>query len=90
MRDDARYLRRRKARQRRAAARHLQPIRGAAGRQLRSRNLHARRVVGVGQFARGLTRRPSRPGSRVATWVLPALPVVVLLVWVVARMARHL
>lgn len=90
MTDDARYLRRRAARRRRAAAQHLQPIRGAAGRRLRSRNLRARRVVGVGQFARGLTRPSTNPRSKVAAWVLPAVPVVVLVVWVVARLTRHL
>lgn len=86
---DAR-LRRRKARERKAAAQRLQPIRGAAGRRLRSRRLRSRRVVGVGQFARGLTRPASRPRGRVMTWVLSALPAVVLLVWVVARLTRHL
>ena len=90
MTGDARYLRRRSARRRRAAAQRLTPIRGAAGRRLRSRTLKARRVVGVGQFARGLTRPSARPRSRVVGWVLSALPVVVLLVWVVARLTRHL
>jgi hypothetical protein len=46
----------------------------------------------LSQFAEGLTgpKRRWRPRSRVKTWVLSALPVVVVAVWVVARVARHL
>lgn len=87
---DGRYLRRRKARRRRAAAQRLRPLRGAAGRRLRARSLRSRRVVGVGQFARGMTTARHRPRSRVWAWGVSALPAAVLLIWVVARLTRHL
>ena len=90
MNRDERHLRRRKDRQRRAAAQRLKPIRGQAGRQLRSRSLRPRRVVGVGRFAQGMTRPTSKPRSRLMAWLLTALPVVILVVWVVARVTRHL
>jgi hypothetical protein len=46
----------------------------------------------LSQFAEGLTgpKRRWRPRGRVKTWVLSALPIVVVAVWVVARVARHL
>ena len=90
MSKENRYLRRRKLRQRRAAAQHLQPIRGETGRRLRARGLRSRRVVGVGQFARGLTRPDAKPSSRTVRWLLAVLPAVILMVWVVARLTRHL
>ncbi|HEY5023971.1 MAG TPA: hypothetical protein VII76_03260 [Acidimicrobiales bacterium] len=81
-----------KERQLRAARRRLQPIRGARGRSLKHTRLTAPRVVGLNQFARGLTAPTRRwqPRSRVKAWLLSALPVVVVIVWVVARVARHL
>jgi len=83
---------RNKERASRAARRRLEPIRGARGRSLAHTRLAAPRVVGLSQFARGLTG-PSRrlqPRSRVRAWILSAIPVVVLVIWVVARIARHL
>lgn len=87
--DEDRYLRRRKNRRRRAAARRLTPIRGEAARRLRTRG-RAVRLVGLGSFAQGMARRSASPKSRVASWSLAAVPVVVLVVWVVARLTRHL
>jgi hypothetical protein len=76
----------------RAAGRRLAPIRGARGRSLTHRRLAAPRVVGLHQFAEGLTgpQRRFQPRRGVQTWILSALPVVVLAIWVVARVARHL
>jgi len=83
---------RKKDRELRAARRRLQPIRGARGRSLQHRRLGAPRVVGLPQFAEGLTGAKARrlPRGRVKARVLSALPVVVLVIWVVARLARHL
>ena len=49
-------------------------------------------MVGLTQFAGGLTGAEARraPRSRMRAWVLSALPIVVLVIWVVARLARHL
>ena len=49
-------------------------------------------MVGLAQFAGGLTGPKARwlPRSRPKAWVLSALPIVVLVIWVVARLARHL
>ncbi|HLM97628.1 MAG TPA: hypothetical protein VK283_15025 [Acidimicrobiales bacterium] len=49
-------------------------------------------MVGLPQFAEGLTGAKARrlPRGRVKARVLSALPVVVLVIWVVARLARHL
>lgn len=83
--------RRSKTRERRAAAQRLTPIRGQAGRRLQHSGLRSGRVVGLSQFAQGMTgRQRSRSGSRLRGWVLAAVPVVVGLVWVVARATRHL
>ena len=77
--------------QARAARRRLQPIRGARGRSLEhTAARRAPRVVGLGQFAEGLTGpettvAAAHVGSR--AWLLSALPVVVLVIWVVARVA---
>jgi hypothetical protein len=82
---------RNKARRDRAAHRRLRPIRGAAGRRLRSAGPSRGRVVSLGRFAQGL-RAPNRrlwARHRIVAWVIGALPVVVLLIWVVARLARH-
>jgi len=81
-----------KARERRAAGRRLQPIRGARGRSLQHRRLSAPRVVGLDRFAEGLTgpRRRWRPRSRLQAALLSALPFAVLVIWVVARLSRHL
>jgi hypothetical protein len=87
----ARPERRRQARRARAASRRLAPIRGAAGRRLRGASTRRGRVVGIAQFARGLSR-PSRAvsvRSRVVRGILAALPVVVLLVLVVVRLTRR-
>ena len=48
------------------------------------------RVIGLGQFAQGMARRSSHPESRVTSWVLVAAPVVMVVIWVVARVTRHL
>ena len=49
-------------------------------------------MVGLTQFAGGLTGPKARraPRSRVKAWVLSALPIMILVIWVVARLARHL
>jgi hypothetical protein len=49
-------------------------------------------VVGLAQFADGVagSRRRWQPRSRARAWLLSALPVVVVVIWVVARVARHL
>jgi hypothetical protein len=85
-------LKRTKERQKRAARLRLQPIRGARGRNLKHTRLSSPRVVGLNQFAQGLTgsRRKWQPRSRAKTWLLSALPIVVVVIWVVARVARHL
>jgi hypothetical protein len=82
----------RKERERRAASRRLEPIRGARGRSLQHRRLGGGRVVGLGQFAEGLTRHDGRrkPRSGLVTWALAAVPFVILLIFVVARLTRHL
>lgn len=83
--------RRSKARQRRAAARRLVPIRGRAGRRLQQAGLRSGRVVGVGQFAQGLTRRATNSsGGRLRRWLFAAIPVAVLVIWIAARLTRHL
>jgi len=49
-------------------------------------------VVGLSQFASGLTGQSRRwlPRSRAKAWVLSAVPVAVVVVWVLARLSRHL
>jgi cytochrome c-type biogenesis protein CcmH/NrfF len=49
-------------------------------------------VVGLAQFADGVagSRRRWQPRSRARAWLLSALPVVIVVIWVVARVARHL
>ena len=80
-----------KDRERKAAAQRLTPIRGQAGRRLRHSGLRSGRVVGLSQFAQGIERtRSSRPRNRVASWALAALPMAIVIIWVVARMTRHL
>lgn len=81
--------RRTKTRERRAASQRLAPIRGQAGRRLLHSGWRSGRVVGLSQFAAGMTSR-QRSKSRLQRWMLTAVPVVVLVVWVVARLARHL
>lgn len=88
MTDQARHLRRRKQRQERAAAKRLPPVRGTTGR-LRTGG-RGQRVVGLGQFADGLGRRGTGARHRAWAWLLGAVPVVVVVVWVVARVTRHL
>jgi len=82
---------RNKERQLRAARRRLQPIRGARGRRLKHTRLAAPRVVGLSQFAQGLTgpNRRREPRHRSTAWILSALPFVVLVIWVVVRVASH-
>jgi len=83
---------RNKDRRLRAAHRRLQPIRGARGRSLQHRRLSAPRVVSLSQFAGGLTGQSRRwlPRSRAKAWALSALPVAVVVIWVLARVSRHL
>jgi hypothetical protein len=88
--------RRRKDRQRRAAARRLPPLRGQRGARLptggRARPV---RMVGVGQFAQGMSRRrgsrrPPHGLRRVAGVVTGALIALVFVLWIAARVAGHL
>jgi hypothetical protein len=88
--------RRRKERQRRAASRRLPPVHVPSGARLatggRARPV---RVVGVGQFAQGMARRSEKRrqthGLRRLGGVLGgALVTLVLVLWIVARVAGHL
>ena len=88
MTDQAKHLRRRKQRQERAAAKRLPPVRGPVGR-LRTGG-RGQRVVGLGRFAEGLGRRRAGTRHPVRAWFLGAVPVVIVLVWIVARLTRHL
>jgi hypothetical protein len=49
-------------------------------------------VVGLGQFADGLTGRgrPWHPRTRTTAWALTVLLLVMLVIVVVARLTRHL
>lgn len=46
-------------------------------------------MVGIGQFARGMTRE-RKPRHRLTGWLLSVLPIAVVAIWVVARVTRHL
>ncbi|HVC70557.1 MAG TPA: hypothetical protein VNC61_09930 [Acidimicrobiales bacterium] len=88
--------RHRKQRQRRAASRRLPPVRGQGGRRIQTGG-RARpvRMVGVGQFAQGVARRRARrrPAHGLRRFVGVAVGVLVALVvvlWIVARVAGHL
>jgi hypothetical protein len=85
--------RRRKERERRAASRRLPPVRGNPGRRIQTGGRPAPvRVVGVGQFAQGVSRRrrPFRPGHRVGGAVIGVVTAAVLVLWIIARIAGHL
>jgi hypothetical protein len=87
---------RRKERQRRAASRRLPPVRSTGGRRLQSGGRpQAVRMVGVGQFARGVARRTDahrrpRGWRRVGSVITGALAAVVFVLWIIARVTRHL
>jgi hypothetical protein len=88
--------RRRKERQRRAASRRLPPVRVHGGARLQTGGRpRPVRVVGVGQFAQGIARRraprsDARGLRRVGGIVVSVLVAVVLVLWIVARVAGHL
>ncbi|HXQ60786.1 MAG TPA: hypothetical protein VN796_00560 [Acidimicrobiales bacterium] len=88
--------RRRKDRERRAAARRLPPVRVRGGGRLQRRGRPAPvRMVGVGQFAQGVARRTERRRRshglrRVGGVVIGASVAVVLVLWIIARVAGHL
>ena len=66
-------------------------MRGARGRSLKHTRLAAPRVVGLSQFAQGLTgpSRKFQPRRKSTAWILSALPFVILVIWVVVRVAGH-
>ncbi len=88
--------RRRKERERRAASRRLPAVRGHKGRGLQTGGRpRSVRMVGVGQFAEGLARRraPHRQahGLRRVGGIVAGIAVgVVIVLWVIARVAGHL
>jgi hypothetical protein len=88
--------RRRKDRERRAASRRLPPVRSHGGRRLQTGGRPtAVRMVGVGQFAQGVARRSEKRRQshglrRVGGAIGGALVFVVLILWIVARVAGHL
>jgi hypothetical protein len=88
--------RRRKNRERRAASRRLPPLRGHGGGRLptggRARPV---RMVGVGQFAQGISRRrsdrrPSHGLRRVGGVITGAVIALVFVLWIAARVGGHL
>lgn len=86
---------RRKDRQRRAAARRLPPVPGHVGGLSTGGRARPVRVVGVGQFARGMarrrdTRRRAHGWRRVGGAVGAVLVGAVLLLVLIARLAGHL
>jgi hypothetical protein len=87
---------RRKERERRAAARRLPPLRGRGGRRLPTGGRASPvRMVGVGQFAQGIARRSEQRRQthglrRVAGVIGGALITILLLLFIIGRLAGHL
>ncbi|MGH9018333.1 MAG: hypothetical protein ACRDY1_11350, partial [Acidimicrobiales bacterium] len=92
--EQRRRERRRLERRRRAASRRLPPVHGG-GHLATGGRARPVRMVGVGQFARGMARRQERRTQahgwrRVAGAVAGVLIGLVVVLWVVARVAGHL